>query len=380
VKREVGPRMVQREEGARVRLQNLSKRFEDVVAVDRVSLQIESGEFITLLGPSGSGKTTTLMMIAGFEIPDGGQILIDDEPVMFKPAYKRGIGMVFQHYSLFPHFTVLQNVAFGPLARGKPAPDAFDTASKALELVRLSSRAQALPRELSGGMQQRVALARGLASGARLLLLDEPLSAIDARLRLDLRHKIRDIVKQSGITAVHVTHDQDEAMTVGDEIMVLRNGRVQDFGPPRRVYRRPSGIFVANMIGGASFFEGIVDSTVGETALINARGLVIQAPSHTLTLTSPVILALRRERVRISRDRPPMDNVFKGEIRSMRFLGNSREYILRLSNGDTIASRQFSEIKPAFTVGEEVMVSFLENDVMVFEYPVNGLSRELEIG
>lgn len=360
-------------------LVNVTKKFGKVLAVDRLSLEVSDGEYLCVLGPTGSGKTTLLKLMAGLLKPDEGAVNFDGKPVNEVNVQDRNAVYVPQHYALFPHFTVLQNVAFGPLARGKPASVALEIASKALDLVRLSSRAQALPSELSGGMQQRVALARGLASGARLLLLDEPLSAIDARLRLDLRHKIRDLVKQSGITAIHVTHDQDEAMTVGDEIMVLRNGRVQDFGPPRRVYRRPTGIFVANMIGGASFFEGIVDSTVGETALINARGLVIQAPSHTLTLTSPVILGLRKERVRISRDRPPMDNVFRGEIRSMRFLGNSREYLVRLSNGDTIASRQFSEIKPMFTIGEEVLVSFLESDVMVFEYPVQGLSRELEI-
>jgi ABC-type Fe3+/spermidine/putrescine transport system ATPase subunit len=360
-------------------LVNVTKKFGKVLAVDRLSLEVSDGEYLCVLGPTGSGKTTLLKLMAGLLKPDEGAVNFDGKPVNEVNVQDRNAVYVPQHYALFPHFTVLQNVAFGPLARGKPASVALEIASKALDLVRLSSRAQALPSELSGGMQQRVALARGLASGARLLLLDEPLSAIDARLRLDLRHKIRDLVKQSGITAIHVTHDQDEAMTVGDEIMVLRNGRVQDFGPPRRVYRRPTGIFVANMIGGASFFEGIVDSTVGETALINARGLVIQAPSHTLTLTSPVILGLRKERVRISSDRPPMDNVFRGEIRSMRFLGNSREYLVRLSNGDTIASRQFSEIKPMFTIGEEVLVSFLESDVMVFEYPVQGLSRELEI-
>ena len=168
-------------------------------------------------------------------------------------------------------------------------------------------------------------------------------------------------------------------MSVGDEIVILRNGRIQDFAPPRQVYRNPPSIFVTHMFGGASFFEGVVDNTVGETALISVRGLIIQAPSRTLTLTSPVVLALRKERVRLSHDQPEMDNVFRGEIRSIRFLGNSREYLIRLSNGDTIASRQFAEIKSAFKAGEEVSVSFRESDVMVFEYPVQSLLKELEI-
>jgi ABC-type Fe3+/spermidine/putrescine transport system ATPase subunit len=317
--------------------------------------------------------------MAGLLNPEEGTIYFDGKPVNDLDIQNRNAVYVPQHYALFPHLTVLENVAFGPLARGKPASVALEIASKTLELVRLSSRAEALPNELSGGMQQRVALARGLASGARLLLLDEPLSALDARLRLDLRHKIRNIVKQSGLTAIHVTHDQDEAMSVGDEIMILRHGRIQDFGPPRRVYRRPAGISVANLFGGASFFEGIVDNTVGETALISVRGLTIQAPSRTLTLSSPVILGLRKERVRISADERNMDNVFRGEIRGVRFLGNSKEYLVRLSNGDTIASRQFVDTKPTFKVGDRVSVSFRENDVMVFEYPALGLSRELEV-
>jgi len=363
-----------------VRFVNVTKRFGKVLALDRISLEVGDGKYLCVLGPTGSGKTTLLKLMAGLLAAEEGSIYFDEKPVKGIGAQDLSAVYVPQRYALFPHLTVLQNVAFGPLARGKAASEALELASKTLDLVRLSSRAQALPNELSGGMQQRVALARGLASGARLLLLDEPLSAIDARLRLDLRHKIRDIVKQSGITAIHVTHDQDEAMSVGDEILILKNGRIQDSGPPRRVYRRPAGIFVTNLFGGASFFEGIVDNTVGETALVSARGLVIQAPSRMVTLTSTVVLAVRKERVRITTDQPPeMDNVFKGEVRNVRFLGNSNEYVIRLSNGDAIASRNFAESESKFRVGDQVLVSFREGDVMVFDYPTEGLSKELEV-
>jgi ABC-type Fe3+/spermidine/putrescine transport system ATPase subunit len=346
-----------------------------------VSFEVRDGEYLCVLGPTGSGKTTLLKLMAGLLKPDAGMIYFDGKPVNAVAAQDRNAVYVPQQYALFPHLTVLQNVAFGPLAKGKDTSTALEIASKTLELVRLSSRAQALPNELSGGMQQRVALARGLASGAGLLLLDEPLGALDARLRLDLRHKIRDLVKQSGFTAVHVTHDQDEAMSVGDEIMVLRNGEIQDLGPPRRIYRKPANIFVANMVGSASFLEGIVETTVGETALIDVRGgLTVQAPSRWLTLTAPVILALRKERVRVSRKRLEMDNVFKGEVRDVRFLGNSKEYLIRLTSGDVIASRLFSGgEEDEFKRGEEVLVAFLEGDAMVFEYPPRGLRQELEI-
>jgi ABC-type Fe3+/spermidine/putrescine transport system ATPase subunit len=365
-----------------LRFVNVTKRFGRVMALDRISLEVSDGEYLCILGPTGSGKTTLLKLMAGLLRPDEGVIHFDGKPVNCYDAPVRNAVYVPQQYALFPHMTVLQNVAFGPLARGKPAPLALETASEALELVRLSSRSQSLPKELSGGMQQRVALARGLASGAKLLLLDEPLSAIDARLRLNLRHKIRDIVKQSGLTAVHVTHDQDEAMSVGDEVLVLKNGRIQDFGQPRRVYSRPAGIFVTHLFGGASFFEGVVEETVGMTALVSVSGgLRIQVPSRMLTPTSPVILAIRKERVRISIDQPlGMDNVFRGDVRSIRFLGNSREYLIRLSNGDRVTSRHLAAMGPIFKVGDELFVSFHENDVMVFDYPPQGLLKELEIG
>ncbi|HUK50325.1 MAG TPA: ABC transporter ATP-binding protein, partial [Terriglobales bacterium] len=299
---------------ATIRFTNVSKSFGKVVALDDVSFEVEDGEYVCVLGPTGSGKTTLLKLIAGLLNPDHGTITFDGRPVNKVSAQNRNAVYVPQQYALFPHLTVLQNVAFGPLARGAPPAAALETASKTLELVRLTWRASAFPSELSGGMQQRVALARGLASGAGLLLLDEPLGALDARLRLDLRHKLRDLVKNSGFTAIHVTHDQDEAMSVGDEIIVLRNGKIQDHGPPRRVYRKPSNIFVANLIGNASFLEGLVDSTVGETAIIELRGgLTVQAPSKNLTLTDPVILALRKERLRISCERLDLDNLFKGE-------------------------------------------------------------------
>jgi ABC-type Fe3+/spermidine/putrescine transport system ATPase subunit len=360
---------------------NVSKKFGKVVALDDVSFEVRDGEYLCVLGPTGSGKTTLLKLMAGLIKPDAGTIYFDGKPFNNVAAQDRNAVYVPQQYALFPHLTVLQNVAFGPLARGKSASMALQIASKTLDLVRLSWRAQAFPNELSGGMQQRVALARGLASGAGLLLLDEPLGALDARLRLDLRHKLRDLVEQSASTAIHVTHDQDEAMSVGDEIMVLRNGRVEDYGPQRRVYSKPASVFAANMIGGASFLEGIVDTALGETALISIRGgFTIQAPSRNLTLTAPVVVALRKERVRISRKRLEMDNVFKGEIRDVRFLGNSKEYLVRIPNGDVIASRQFAESEDdAYKLGDEVQVGFLEGDAMVFEYPTHGLRKELEV-
>jgi ABC-type Fe3+/spermidine/putrescine transport system ATPase subunit len=360
---------------------NVTKRFGKVLALDRVSFDVDDGEYLCILGPTGSGKTTMLRLIAGLLRPDEGTVYFDGEPVNNLEAQDRSAAYVPQQYALFPHLTVLENVAFGPLARGKSEHNAMEIASNTLELVRLAWRARSYPSELSGGMQQRVALARGLASGAGLLLLDEPLGALDARLRLDLRHKLRELVRQAGLTAIHVTHDRDEAMSVADRIMVLRDGRLLDYGTPPRVYTRPTGIFVANLIGGASFFEGIAESATQDTSFVRVRGgLTIKTPPALLTREEPVVLGVRKERVRISLDPLQAENRLEGQIRQVRFLGNSREYLIRLTNGDLIASRQFLEgQKPSFREAEKIFVGFDQRDVMVFAYPPQGLMKELEM-
>lgn len=360
---------------------NVTKRFDRLLALDRLTFDVESGEYVCVLGPTGSGKTTLLRLIAGLLKPDDGTIFFDGRPVNTLEAHDRNAVYVPQQYALFPHLTVLENVAFGPLARDKSEVEAREIASKTLEMVKLSWRAQALPSELSGGMQQRVALARGLASGADLLLLDEPLGALDARLRLELRHRLRELVKQSGMTAIHVTHDRDEAMSVADRIMILRAGRILDYGTPSRAYTKPTGIFVANLIGGASFLEGTVEVVTPDFSLIRMRGgLQIRGPSGLFTRDEPIILGIRRERVRILADKFEAENILEGEIRGVRFLGNTREYVIRLSNGDRVVSRRFLEGKnPAFATGQRIYVSFEKRDVMTFAYPPQGLRKELEM-
>jgi ABC-type Fe3+/spermidine/putrescine transport system ATPase subunit len=360
---------------------NVTKRFGKVLAIDQVSFEVQSGEYLCVLGPTGSGKTTLLRLIAGLVKPDEGTIYFDHKAVNNVEAHDRNAVYVPQQYALFPHLTVLENVAFGPLARDETEKMALETASKTLDMVRLSWRSQAYPRELSGGMQQRVALARGLASNAGLLLLDEPLGALDARLRVDLRHRLRELVKQSGFTAIHVTHDRDEAMSVADRMMVLRSGRILDHGTPRRVYTKPAGIFVANLVGGANFVEGIVEKSTEKGPIVRmSGGIIIHTAAELLTANEPVILAIRKERIRVSISDLQMDNVLRGEVREVRFLGSSREYIVRLTNGDIVASREFLEgAEPAFRVGEKVFVGFQQTDTTVFPYPSQGLIRELEI-
>ena len=357
---------------------NVSKSFDGMVALDRLTFDVEEGEYLCVLGPTGSGKTTLLRLVAGLIKPDSGTIFFDGKPVNDVSAQNRNAAYVPQQYALFPHLNVLENVAFGPLARGRPQNEAHEIASRCLELVRLSWRSEAFPKELSGGMQQRIALARALASEARLLLLDEPLGALDARLRLDLRHKLRELVKEARLTAIHVTHDRDEAMSVSDRIIILRRGRIDDCGMPDRVYERPKSIFAANLIGGASFLEGVVEAIEQESSTIRLRGgLLVRTPAHPFIATEPVIIGVRKEKVLLS---TKVENCFDSEVRQVRFLGNSREYLLRLSNGDLVSSRQFLEGKrERFKVGDEISVGFDREDVMIFAYPKEGLERELEI-
>src|ERR1700761_91584 len=245
-------------QGASVALNNLEKRFDGVGAVRGISLDIQSGEFLTLLGPSGSGKTTTLMMIAGFETPSAGDIAIDGTSVVAMPPHRRNIGMVFQNYALFPHLTVAENIGFPLKQRGVPKAERTKLVGEALELVHLPGYGGRYPRQLSGGPQQRVALARAIVFQPRLLLRDEPLGALDKQLRENLQLEMRRLHADLGITFIYVTHDQEEALTMSDRIAVMHEGLIAQIGCPEELYDRPCNRFVAAFIGESNFLPGIV--------------------------------------------------------------------------------------------------------------------------
>jgi len=250
-----------------LRLENLTRRFGETVAVDGVSLEVPAGEFLTLLGPSGCGKTTTLRMIAGFEHPTSGRVVLGGRDVSHLPPQTRGVGMVFQNYALFPHLDVWENVAFGLKSRGEKREAIGPKVERALALVEMAPYARRKVQALSGGQQQRVALARALAPEPPLLLLDEPLSNLDAALRERTRDELRALLKQLGMTAVFVTHDQEEAFALSDRVAVLDRGRLQQLGTPEALYAAPVNAFVASFLGRAGFFAGAVESVEGEHAL-----------------------------------------------------------------------------------------------------------------
>ena len=302
-----------------VELAGLTARFGDLVALDDVSIAVEPGEFFTLVGPSGCGKTTTLRAIAGFERPDAGSVRIAGRDVSGVPPEDRDVGIVFQHYALFPHLDVRGNVAYGLRFRDPPGGAATDDrVDELLELVDLAGLGDRAPDQLSGGQQQRVALARALAPGPEVLLLDEPLSALDARLRERLRVTVRDVQRELGITTVYVTHDQAEALAVSDRVAVMREGRVEQVGTPEGVYREPASRFVAEFVGDNNVLEGTVASADPPTATV--EGDVWPLPDDAAVATGDrVVLALRPEHLSAGGGPAAIDV----EVLSVEFLGDA---------------------------------------------------------
>ena len=333
-----------------VSLERLTKRFRspeggEVLAVDDVSLELAGGSFVTLLGPSGCGKTTTLRMIAGFEAPTSGRILVDGADVSRRTPDKREMGMVFQSYALFPHLTVFENVAYGLRLRRRSGSGLRAAVEKTLALVNLHGLGDRRPSELSGGQQQRVALARAMAIEPRVLLFDEPLSNLDAKLRVSLRSEIRRIQQTLGITSVYVTHDQSEAMALSDVVVVMNAGRVEQFGPPDDVYRRPATRFVADFIGRANFVEGRAEESSGasaasafssasgeavDVAMFGSRMRVPAAPG--VVAGTPVTVVVRPESIRVG------VGDFRGVVKRATFLGPLAEYELEVGDQVLLAA------------------------------------------
>ncbi|PVB61494.1 ABC transporter ATP-binding protein [Labrenzia sp. 011] len=304
-----------------VTFRNVRKTFGSFTAIPDLSLDIEPGKLVTLLGPSGCGKTTTLRMLAGLESPTDGQILIGGDDVTRLPADRRDVSMVFQSYALFPHMRVGQNVAYGLEAGGMKTAEARKRAEEALELVGLAGLSGRLPAELSGGQQQRVAVARALVLEPQVLLLDEPLSNLDARLRRKVRTDIRELQQRLGFTAVYVTHDQEEALAVSDTIVVMKDGRIAQIGTPRELYESPASEFIADFIGEANVVDGRVLSVAGDVAQVELGGVTLSLPARGQD-PGPVQLSLRSNALKVTVD----GSGVPGTIASSAYLGDHVEY------------------------------------------------------
>jgi len=315
---------------ARLQIERLSKLFGPVVAVREVSLDVRDGEFVVLLGPSGCGKTTTLRMIAGFIAPSGGRVLLGNTDVTTLPPWKRNAGMVFQSYALFPHLTVAENVAFGLEMRSVPKAEIPGRVIEALRMVRLDGLAERLPRNLSGGQQQRVALARALVIRPDVLLLDEPLSNLDAKLRETVRVEIRELQHKLGITTVMVTHDQEEALIMADRLVVMSEGQVRQVGTQRDLYERPADRFVAGFVGRSNLLAGKV---IGPGRFETEAGITIACSDGAL---GPGMIALRPERLALGPAAAGLDNKLSGTVELVSYLGASIDVHVRVSTKDRV--------------------------------------------
>lgn len=352
----------------RVRLENVTKVYGSVIAVDHVSFEVESGELFTLLGPSGCGKTTTLRIIAGFEVPEEGKVYFDDEEVTFLKPYLRNTAMVFQNYALWPHMTVYDNVAYGLRIRrkqlGLSEEDIRRKVKWALELVKLEGLENRYPLQLSGGQQQRVALARALVVEPRVLLLDEPLSNLDAKLRIEMREEIKRLQKKLGITTIYVTHDQLEAMSISDRIAVMNKGKLLQYGPPREVYFRPINLFVADFLGRSNILYGEFLGWENEYALVRIPDLdadILGVSPHK-DLPSKVAVVIRPEIMKITESRVPRDNYIVGKVDLVMFLGDRVEVRLSTSKTSLVVYLP-NTMYP--TVGQELKLVAPKDNVIV---------------
>ncbi|NWG11062.1 ABC transporter ATP-binding protein [Candidatus Bathyarchaeota archaeon] len=363
-----------------VRIVNVTKKFGKIVAVDNVSLHIHDKEYFSLLGPSGCGKTTLLRLIAGLIKPDEGEIYIGDRLVNDVPPEDRDVGFVFQTFALFPHMNAWDNVTYGPRVKGFNMEQAKTIGHEVLEMVRLHERLDAFPSELSGGMMQRIAVARALAAGAKLLLLDEPLGQLDAKVRNELRYEIRKMTKDLGLTAIHVTHDQSEAMAISDRIAIMKKGRILQVGTPRELYMNPQSIFVAHFIGESNFLEGyILEQSDNETLVELRGGLTVNITNTGMKQGEKVVLAIRPEAVTIEKGAKKKKNAFHGFVERVTFEGTNIRYEVRLENQDLVVAIKPSLIGEWFNTNEEVSISFPSEKAHMFTYPEVGLREEIAI-
>lgn len=348
-----------------VMLEDLTKRFGDVLAVNQVSLEVKRGEFITLLGPSGSGKTTIMMMIAGFQMPTSGKIFIENEMVIFKPSFKRNVGMVFQNYALFPHMTVFENIAFPLRMRKLEGNKILEHVEGALNLVKLSGLGGRYPRQLSGGQQQRVALARALVYNPPVLLMDEPLGALDKKLREHMQLEIKSLHRSVGITVIYVTHDQSEALTMSDRIAVMNSGRIEQVGSPEELYERPRNKFVADFIGETNFMiTEIVGEKGGNLELITSKKTKILAFTKSHSQEGEVNVAIRPERITFVQSANEKLNTYEGIVEEAIYIGDTLKYKVLIENNELIVVTQKNDFgSERHKIGDRVFVSWRPEDV-----------------
>jgi spermidine/putrescine transport system ATP-binding protein len=347
-----------------VQITDVTKRYGTMVAVDHLDLTVQAGEFLSLLGPSGCGKTTTLRMLAGFEQPDEGFIRISGNYVQGIPPYKRDVNTVFQAYALFPHMSVAENVAYGLRQKGVPKSDVAGRVAEALDMVKMTKLAERKPRQMSGGQQQRVAVARALVNRPSVLLLDEPLGALDRKLREEMQIELKLLQSQLGITFIFVTHDQEEAMGMSDRIAIMLDGHIEQLADPETVYERPHSAFVAGFIGRNNFWRGT--STGGGVRANDGTVFVSSSPEERVANGMPALAAIRPESIQLSESSPDGDtNHIAGTVASVSHYGDTLQYVVRTAERDVIALLP-RQTAPRLSPGDHVWCHWSAADVYQF--------------
>jgi len=364
-----------------VKLVNISKRYGKgkIIAADKVNLEIKDGEYFTILGPSGCGKSTILKIIAGIVKPDEGEVYVGGKLINEIPIEERRIAMVFQNILLFPHMNVEENIGFAPRVKGIERERRVRIVEEIVAMLKLTLRSTAFPDELSMGAQQKVSLARAIASETNLFLFDEPLSALDSRVRLELRYELRRLVKELGVTAIHVTHDQEEAMSISDRIAIMKRGRIIEVGSPVELYLGPRTIFTAHFLGKMNFMEGTAKELLnGECIVELPGGIKIKTRIKNRFTRERVVLAIRPEFIKISQTiNKKYSNIIEGEIVEKFYTGSYIYYKLKLENGVEIFS--LTEAEKAYKPGDKIYASFPPEYIILFKYPEEGLEKELSL-
>lgn len=352
--------------GANIRLQHIDKSYKQTHVIKDVSIDISDGEFLTILGPSGAGKTTLLKMIAGFEDPTDGRIMINGNDVSQTPIHKRNIGMLFQNYALFPHMNVYKNVDYPLSVRQMPKSERKEKIGAILKRVRLSEYASRYPRELSGGQQQRVALARALVFDPIILLLDEPMAALDKQLRKQMQLEIKEIHRELGITTISVTHDQEEALTMATKVCIMKDGQIEQVASPVEIYEKPASVFCAKFIGEANVIPcPVVSIDAQGTAKISIHGLVVPAPDQNESYSENDIVnvVIRPEKINLVEE-SFSGLKFRGVIEQSVYIGDSLKLKVRLQNGHHMKVKVFTTSSLSLNVGDEVLLGVLEEDIV----------------
>jgi putative spermidine/putrescine transport system ATP-binding protein len=344
----------------------VSKRYGEVAALDSTDLDMAEGEFLTLLGPSGSGKTTLLSIVAGLTSPTTGEVWIDGHCSTGLPPFKRGIGMVFQNYALFPHLTVFENIAFPLHMRRLSAAEVERAVRRVLDIVKLPQVADRFPRELSGGQQQRIALARCIVYSPSIVLMDDPLGALDKNLRDHMQMEIKRLHTEIGITVLYVTHDQEEALAMSDRICLMNNARIEQVGTPDDLYFRPKSIFAASFLGESNILDGVVQA-MGEKAVISDRaGTTFEArPDARFKAEERLCWMVRPESLRVTRDAGPPGNMLRGRLQDVVFAGGVTKIHVRTDQGGMLVAKQLTTANGVPHQGEEVFVSWSGEDTVL---------------